>query len=261
MARHSLNPMKDVDFRNIDLPSGQEKSGKKRKDAPMTHLKYLRKSSGYTLEMLSDITSISISYLSRLESGSRRLNTDLIRRLSHAFGCEPSELLEEISHENDHVITPIEFGRKRRFEVASKEQGIPLYCICADKDSNDLSLTIRAYSPMKWRQRPSELDSKKDVFAVKSEGYLKPYFDESSTLYLEAATSLSPESTVIIVESGKVMVKKVWSVTPTSLQLCNIGDIESLKNDSSSQNKLVNVNRSSLDSIYKVIGFSSFGVE
>ncbi|MDR0753696.1 MAG: helix-turn-helix transcriptional regulator, partial [Holosporaceae bacterium] len=77
MARQSLSPMKETDFNDINQLESRigERVGRKRKDTPMTHLKYLRKRSGYTLETLSEITSISISYLSRLEAGSRRLNT------------------------------------------------------------------------------------------------------------------------------------------------------------------------------------------
>ena len=108
MARQSLSPMKGV----VAIKAVScGKVGRKKKDAPMTHLKYLRKRSGYTLESLADVTNISISYLSRLESGARRLNTDLIRRLSHAFSCDPAELLNETTHES-RVITPLEQEEK-----------------------------------------------------------------------------------------------------------------------------------------------------
>ena len=94
MARQSLSPMKDLDFYQEQAPvEVKHRVGRKKKDAPMTHLKFLRKKNGYTLETLSQVTNVSISYLSRLESGSRRLNTDLIRRLAHAFRCSPAESL------------------------------------------------------------------------------------------------------------------------------------------------------------------------
>ena len=106
---------------------------RKRKDAPMTHLKFLRKKDGYTLETLSQVTNVSISYLSRLESGSRRLNTDLIRRLAHAFRCSPAELLQEISHDGN-VITAVEFGRKKRHDMISREMNMPVYKVVANSD-------------------------------------------------------------------------------------------------------------------------------
>ncbi|MDR3151455.1 MAG: helix-turn-helix transcriptional regulator [Holosporaceae bacterium] len=250
--------MKDLAFRDASTEVVAERVGRKRKDAPMTHLKYLRKRSGYTLETLSEITSISISYLSRLESGSRRLNTDLIRRLSHAFSCEPAELLQEVSHDS-HVVTPIEFNRKRR-DLAIKESSMPLYCVTRD-ENNSSDLVIKICSPAEWRQRPIELSLRNDVFAIKSASYFKPHFSSSPTLYLEPSNNLAPESTVVILNCGKIMIKKIWSVTPTSLQLCDVGDLEAMKEGSISiKDKLVEVERNSLDVIYKVVGYSDFDI-
>ena len=260
MARQSLSPMKDLSFNqnNPSEMSTNERVGRKRKDAPMTHLKYLRKRSGYTLEMLSEITSISISYLSRLESGSRRLNTDLIKRLSHAFGCDPAELLQEVSHDS-HVIAPVEFTRKRRHEISSRESSMPLYCVEADKD-NPSNLKIKICSPSEWKQRPSELANKPDVFAMRAENYFLPHFSSSSILYLEPTQNLSPESTVVILNNGRIMIKKIWSVTPTSLQLCDISDMELLKNGKSPMDRLMEMDRSTLEATYKVVGYSDFNV-
>jgi transcriptional regulator with XRE-family HTH domain len=250
--------MKDLAFHDTATEMTSERVGRKRKDAPMTHLKYLRKRSGYTLETLSEITSISISYLSRLESGSRRLNTDLIRRLSHAFGCEPAELLQEVSHDS-HVVTPIEFNRKRR-DLVIKESSMPLYCVTRD-DNNTSDLIIKICSPAEWRQKPIELNSRNEVFAIKAESYFKPHFSSSSTLYLEPSNNLAPESTVVILNCGKIMIKKIWSVTPTSLQLCDVGDLEAMKEGTVSiKDKLVEVDRHSLDIIYKVVGYSDFDI-
>jgi transcriptional regulator with XRE-family HTH domain len=258
MARQSLSPMKDLAFHDSNpMETKVERVGRKRKDAPMTHLKYLRKRSGYTLETLSEITSISISYLSRLESGSRRLNTDLIRRLSHAFGCEPAELLQEVSHDS-HVVTPVEFNKRRRTEMMTREGGMPLYCIAENKE--DSSLSIKICSPTEWRQRPIELNTKNDVLAVRAGSHFRPHFSESSTLYLEPSSNLAPESTVIILRRGEVMIKKIWSITPTALQLCDIGDIELLKGSNFSNDKLIDIDRNSVDAIYKVVGYSDFNI-
>jgi transcriptional regulator with XRE-family HTH domain len=261
MARQSLSPMRDLSF-NDGSPAEMnlERVGRKRKDAPMTHLKYLRKRSGYTLETLSEITSISISYLSRLESGSRRLNTDLIRRLSHAFGCEPAELLQEVSHDS-HVVTPVEFSKRRRPEMMTRENSMPLYCVSPEDRDGTTVLTIKACSPTEWKQRPFELSSKNEMFAIKAESYFKPHFSSSSTLYLEPANNLAPESTVVILNRGEVMIKKVWSVTPTFLQLCDMSDIEMLKEGGKlPENKLVSIDRRSLDAVYKVVGYSDFDI-
>ncbi len=259
MARQSLSPMKDVAFQGA-TPSEPvtERVGRKRKDAPMTHLKYLRKRSGYTLEALSEITSISISYLSRLESGSRRLNTDLIRRLSHAFGCDPAELLQEVSHDG-RVITPVEFSKRRRTENFSKETTMPLYCISPDPSDTE-KLTIKICSPNEWRVKPTELAGSYEVFAIKAETYFLPHFSPTSTIYLEPSNNLAPESTVVILSRGHVMIKKIWSITPTSIQLCDIRDMEVLKSGTGSSDKLTTLERSSLEAVYKVVGYSDFNI-
>jgi transcriptional regulator with XRE-family HTH domain len=260
MARQSLSPMKEIDFIDVDSSeiSTTERVGRKRKDAPMTHLKYLRKRSGYTLEALSEITSISISYLSRLESGSRRLNTDLIRRLSHAFRCDPAELLQEVSHES-RIVSPIEFNRNKRMEILSRENSMPLYCISPDPEDKS-KLAIKICSPAEWRHRPAELASRGELLAVKAGNYFAPHFSPSSTLYLEPSSSLIPETIVVILNKGSILIKKIWSITPTSLQLCDISDIDLLKEGKLSSDKLTEIDRNNVDTVYKVVGYSDFNL-
>lgn len=253
MARQSLSPMKDFDYReNIE----RERVGRKRKDAPMTHLKYLRKRSGYTLETLSEITSISISYLSRLESGSRRLNTDLIRRLSHAFSCSPAELLQEVTHDSS-VITPVDFNKTRRSD-ATPHRGMLLHVI-APIDEEHPELCAKPVSPSEWKQRPTELEDNDRVIAVRCHEAFKPFFSDSSTLYLDAMAPLSPESTVVILKGTEVLLKKIWSITPTTLQLCGLNDVESLKAGNSES--LIEIDRRSVNTLYKVVGYSDFDLK
>ncbi|MDR0968096.1 MAG: helix-turn-helix transcriptional regulator [Holosporaceae bacterium] len=258
MARQSLAPMKEIDFSSMDPinMSVSGKVGRRRKDAPMTHLKYLRKRSGYTLETLSEITSISISYLSRLESGSRRLNTDLIKRLSCAFRCEPAELLQETSHESK-LVSPVEFSRNRRLDMSSRESSMPLYYVTPDPEDQS-KLMIKICSPAEWRQRPAELTSQGELLAVKAGHYFAPHFSASSTLYLEPSSNLIPESTVVILNKGSILIKKIWSVTPTSLQLCDINDIDLLKAGKLPKDKLMEIDRRNVDAVYKVVGYSDF---
>lgn len=260
MARQSLSPMKDLDYYVNQAPAEvkHERVGRKKKDAPMTHLKFLRKKNGYTLEALSEITNVSISYLSRLESGSRRLNTDLIRRLAHAFRCSPSELLQEISHDGN-VVTAVDFGRRRRNDISPRDCSLPLYKVVPNS-SEEGDLKVSICSSSEWKARPAELMGRNEVIAIKAEKYFLPYFSESSTLYLEPANNLVPESTVVILDCGKIMIKKIWSVTPTSLQLCDICDIDALKQGRTPQNDLISVERSGLEATYKVVGYADFGL-
>lgn len=258
MARQSLSPVQDPSYYEAPVEVKRERVGRKKKDAPMTHLKFLRKKNGYTLETLSQVTNVSISYLSRLESGSRRLNTDLIRRLAHAFRCSPAELLQEISHDGS-IVTPVEFGRRKRHDMISRDSAMPLYQVMpSSEDPNKLSINICPSS--QWKAKPAELFARSEVFAIKADSYFKPYFSETSTLYLEPASNLAPESTVVILNCGKIMIKKIWSVTPTTLQLCDIRDIDILKSGKAPKVELLTLDRSNLDATYKVVGYSDFDV-
>ena len=264
MARQNLSPMTDMDVTptvaGISPVNG------------MTHLKYLRKKNGYTLESLSKVTSISISYLSRLESGSRRLNTDLIRRLSHAFGCDPSELLQDnerhdvkkaissmhLRSRSNGLLKPFPFASQKTFEGPMKD--VPVYCLSKEStDDGDKVMLLRT-APVEWRYRPVELVGK-DAFAIKSGSYFKPYFSSTAIIYLAGNKNLAPENTVIITpENDNIMLKKVWSVTPTSLQVCNFDEIEGLKNGTISTSHLLTINNNQIKEIYKVIGFCDFDV-
>jgi hypothetical protein len=136
---------------------------------------------------------------------------------------------------------------------------MPLYCIAKSAD-DETKLAIKICSPAEWRQRPSELTSKNELLAVKAENYFAPHFSSSSTLYLEPSNNLVPETIVVILNKGAVLIKKIWSVTPTSLQLCDIADIDLLKKGNISDVKLTEVDRGSVEMVYKVVGYSDFNL-
>ena len=136
---------------------------------------------------------------------------------------------------------------------------MPLYQVMpSSEDAGKLSISICPSS--QWKARPAELFAKSEAFALKAGSYFKPYFSETSTLYLEPASSLAPESTVVILNCGKIMIKKIWSVTPTTLQLCDISDIDALKNGDKPKGELITLNRENLEATYKVVGYSDFDV-
>lgn len=60
----------------------------------------LRKAKDFTLEQLAELTGISTSYLSRIESGSRGLSLENAILISRALGVEPEEITDEINHED-----------------------------------------------------------------------------------------------------------------------------------------------------------------
>jgi transcriptional regulator with XRE-family HTH domain/phage repressor protein C with HTH and peptisase S24 domain len=69
---------------------------KTNKQKNMSKIKILRKRQGLTLEDLSGATGISVSYLSRIEAGSRRLNADTLSRIAGSLRCHPADLLDDV---------------------------------------------------------------------------------------------------------------------------------------------------------------------
>ncbi|MDR1267222.1 MAG: helix-turn-helix transcriptional regulator [Holosporales bacterium] len=242
----------------------------------MTHLKYLRKRAGLTLEILSELTGISVSYLSRLESGSRRLNTDLIRRLSGAFGCDPAELLVDKIHEESSLL-PAEI-RVRRGEMFGRgfntDQRKPTEVLCdlpvhlLQPGTSEGSVELNRETVVEMRHRPMELFGKRQAFALKAGPHLLPYYTASSLLWLDTLPSVVPEATALLVMStGRVLLRKVWSVTPTSIQLCALDRFEAIKNGKveaarktgtpshvTKSDGLEEVDRATIGAIYCVVG-------
>lgn len=56
-------------------------------------IKALRDAKNMSAERLADLTGLSQSFLSRLESGKRKLTEEYILDISNALGCTPNELL------------------------------------------------------------------------------------------------------------------------------------------------------------------------
>jgi transcriptional regulator with XRE-family HTH domain len=65
-------------------------------------LRNLRKSKGYTLADIASLTGLSPSYISKLEAGDRRYNSDVLAKLATVLGCNESDLLKK----NDDGMPP-----------------------------------------------------------------------------------------------------------------------------------------------------------
>lgn len=247
-----------------------EKSPKKR-GSVITHLKYLRKRTGLTLENLSQVAGISVSYLSRLESGARRLNTDLIKRLSKAFGCDPAELLQDTVHDESVLIANATrklrtgfFNKESRKDKKEYSFDLPVYKLTDEEGRHTIDMNVR----FDLCARPIELDSQEDAIAIISEKHFSPYFPEGSRIFLCKETNCIPENTVVVVTNDNdVLLKKVWSVTPNSVQLCDISKFDDLKSGkiktSVSSNvvsidpnySLIEITTDKITTIYNVVGY------
>jgi len=246
----------------------------------ITHLKYLRKKSALTLENLSQLTGISVSYLSRLESGARRLNTDLIKRLSQALDCDPAELLQDTVHDENAFVSSAEIRRIRTLNFAREKNrrearleprfDLPMYELVPSSSSEYPSLDME--QKVGFRNRPVELLEEKDAICVIADKSFENVFPEGTNLFLVTRKIFSPETTVLIITSEKkAMLKKIWSVTPNSIQCCDVDKFSILKGNDISlsstvnganvisldnySSNLIDVKLSDVSAIYQLVGY------
>lgn len=93
-----------TDFSN-DYPAAMIKDA-----APKypNRIRKIRKGAGLTLKGLAALADMSVSYLSDLERGNRRLNVDLMRSISAALNVAPEDLVQAATGDealDDHIAT------------------------------------------------------------------------------------------------------------------------------------------------------------
>lgn len=121
-------------------------------------LRDLRLQRGYTLEELADLTKLSPSYLSRLESGTRRLNADILQRLAHVLSCHPGDLLLTDAQSSKFVMmSRMQNENNDASDATSSARfsapDLPLYKITRKNSKSFIDFE----NPQEWISRPQEL--------------------------------------------------------------------------------------------------------
>lgn len=88
-----------------------------------------------TLEKLAELTDLSVSYLSRLESGKRNLSTKIMPKIAGALGVKPAELIDSAKAwleiditgiiKGDHEIVAISNGHADSKSLKSLTTDVP----------------------------------------------------------------------------------------------------------------------------------------
>ncbi len=163
------------------------KRKRKRSQHPLRELRLLR---GYTLEELAELTELSPSYLSRLESGSRRLNADILQRISAILSCHPGELLNHSNHQNKHLANTTwkKSPQEQQFTPAFA-QDLPLYALSLkDKET----LTLETDHAQKWTTRPPEMYGVPGSFAFTFNNLkVSPYFNSRDHIFAHPMRTLT----------------------------------------------------------------------
>lgn len=225
-------------------------------------LKMLRRSRGLTLEGLSELTGISPSYLSRLEGGARRLNTDLLERLSAVLGCQPGELLNSsltprnlrVAHSGGSEM-PSENARiEPSLETTTPQKDLPVYGVAtplgALSGTTGEAAILDFVNPADWTFRIPQLLGIPTAFAL----YVRdeqnaPKYMPGDILYVHTTRPLSLRcSAVILTKDDKAIVRQFWGWAADSLLVSSFTE-----NEPSASEKQA-IPRDNLRAAYKIIG-------
>lgn len=195
------------------LPVGEEESlalaqpankllSRKRKKSKHP-LRDLRLQRGYTLEELAALTELSPSYLSRLESGSRRLNADILSRLSDVLSCHPGDLLSVDG------IAPGRFTSRMThqplganenpnpFAARHAPQDLPLYQLAA---GGQALTVLNPEAPTEWVARPAELLGVSGALSFTVQGSGVPFaYQAGDRLFAHPTKPLTPHCRILAI--------------------------------------------------------------
>ncbi len=121
-------------------------------DAVGPRLRALRKQRDTTLKDLSDETGISVSTLSRLESGSRRPTLELLLPLARAYGVTLDELVDAPATGNPRVhLRPIALGDGSTVvPLTRRAGGIQAYKFVLPAGADDAEPDLRTHEGHDW---------------------------------------------------------------------------------------------------------------
>ena len=209
-------------------------------------LRILRRARGLTLEQLAELSDVSVSYLSRLEAGLRRLNADTIDKLTHALGCEAAELMQPppmisgkfapSGHPGAGSIPPLTglapsagFGRTTQQPNA---RDLPVYgrarVLGPSDAAQDSNVSIDFKKPIEWLYRPADLAGVDAAFALYiSDESMSPKFTTGDVIITHPFRPPVEGSYVVVVSSSNdVVVRQFvkWNDTTAILRQLHDGD-------------------------------------
>tara|TARA_R110002095_G_scaffold201510_1_gene182420 strand:- start:543 stop:1352 length:810 start_codon:yes stop_codon:yes gene_type:complete len=166
-------------------------------------LRELRIRKGCTLEELSEITKLSPSYLSRLESGSRRLNADIIQRLSLALSCGPAELLPHNNFTGTSYVSTATPANIQSHTASSVD--LPVYKLTGKRGAEGV---IEKAKAEQWISRPADFIGVPDAFAcaVNDSQWMPRYMDGDRLLIHPTAPLKAGCAVLVTTKEGKAYI-------------------------------------------------------
>lgn len=238
------------------------------------NLRLLRRIRGLTLEELSEQVGISVSYLSRIESGNRRVTEPLLFKLSELLQCDPTEILSEAPPEKQIAslgFTSLSFDRKAQPEKVSElmnllekvagqlqdntlsTKKLPVFTSHYFKNipweshsstsiiSNDVPLS----NPTDWLPCPPELSTVTSAFAFKVvDEEMAPRYNPGDIVYVNPQKPLITGCFALVVKNNDTAVLRQF--------LRSDGQTFTLSSYQSPSEEAVKIN--DLKGIYRIVG-------
>lgn len=203
----------------IAIPK-RNKRGRKSRRKTSHPLRDIRIFRNMTLEELAETSGLSPSYLSRLESGSRRLNADTINKLSTALNCNPADILSSTEgfiknpalDYNTYSTSSLNIGRNvtsrdfsnhnaEVFRNALANQHIPLYEVDPKVEKIDFN------SPVCKIPAPAEISNIPGAFAFTAyDNSMEPRFYPGDRLLAHPGKPLSPKATALVITNDNKVI-------------------------------------------------------
>ncbi len=224
-----------------DTPDGVSQSSaqavkhrRRKRWQPKNPLRDLRVHKGYTLEELANATGLSPSYLSRLESGSRRLNADIIQKLASILECSPADLLPFTNGPTSAQNVFPHGANVESLPVRSAgNQNAPVDLPVYEVTSQDGKLAFDFNQPKDWIVRNADFTGVTGAFALSFvTGDYSPRYTENDLLLAHPSKSLIAKCYVIVVASdGNVTLGRFDHWESAAVTSGNFGPVEANAED------------------------------
>jgi transcriptional regulator with XRE-family HTH domain len=226
----------------------QDKVRARRRKGAKHPLRDYRIRAGYTLKELADVIQMSPSYLSRIEGGSRRLNSDILETLSQALSCRPADLLPQKRRHTG--------GKEMETATPSVEKDLPVYRLAGTMETHGHIYTDVVEQ---WILRPVELSGIKGAFAcVIQDSSFGPRYSDGDRILIHPTAPFSNQCSVLaITNDNEAYIGRFMSWDGREAMAANpllTLEISSSKRDELPKIQKVTFERSQLKGIYRIIG-------
>ncbi len=232
----------------------------------MSNLRKMRRSRGYTLADAAQLIGVSVSYLSRLESGGRRVQAYLVDRFVEIYKCTRADVLGDMingvyrSGGLSDIPAPERarrrYGHFKYYEIVydsvTPKKTLPVYVLTKRNLEDGPRFFLLRNPPCTWIYRPHELVGV-NCFGLRCGDAFHQCFSQKCVLYLSSADDCTVDDTLLVcTANGKVGLHKCVDVSDGCIR------VVPAFNSGLNGGEIVINPKSENEDIYKVIGFQDF---